>query len=307
MKNCSRCGTSNDDEAYVCSLCGEPFVQDVDMAPAETGETWNGTEDAGYCEGGGYRYDEENVYQYGYAPQDDTPQYEIQRKRRVRSILIRVGAVLTVMFLVVLTVLAYRFFRRLPDPVPSADKPAAIDVMSEPVQSSAENVGPFHNNLNKSTAVPVASYTISAKVLDVIINIGYGKEGAMPIDIALVWGRVAESDYNKYLKYGFDNIWKHNQWLQVQLKNSTLPEGMGEGYLMTHISNNHIFPANENIFNAVAHLKKGEEVQLSGYLVNVTDSEGGRYTTSTSRTDIEAGACECFYVNRVQYGGKVYR
>lgn len=300
MKNCARCGTSNEDGAYVCSLCGEPFTQEPEYgeAPLGSGQVWD---DAGY------QYGEEAAYQYGYTPQDETPQYEVQGKRRVRSILIRVGAALTVVLLVALTVFAFRFIRRIPDPVPSADKPVKIDTMSEPIQTGVDNVGPFHNSRNNSTAMPVALYTIAGKVLDVLINTGYGKDGAMPIDVAIVWGRVAETDYNKYLKYGFDNIWKHNQWLQVQLKDSTLPEGINGGYLMTHISNNHIFPANENIYNAVAHLKKGEEVLLSGYLVNVIDTDGGRYTTSTSRTDIEAGACECFYVDRVQYGDKVYR
>ena len=85
-----------------------------------------------------------------------------------------------------------------------------------------------------------------------------------------------------------------------------MPEGITVGEVVTHVSNNHIFPANENIYNAVAGLEKDGEVLLSGYLVDVMDFEGNRMTTSMTRSDSDAGACECFYVNYVQVGGRVY-
>ncbi|MBU4179087.1 MAG: hypothetical protein KJ625_03985, partial [Actinobacteria bacterium] len=103
-----------------------------------------------------------------------------------------------------------------------------------------------------------------------------------------------------------DNIWKDNQWLNVKYRSDSLPDGMTGTYVMSHLSNNHVCPATENIYNALVRLKKGQEMLLQGYLVRAQAADGRVMSSSLTRDDDEGGACECFYVERLQVEDKVY-
>ncbi len=59
----------------------------------------------------------------------------------------------------------------------------------------------------------------------------------------------------------------------------------------SHLSNNHIIHATENVKKAVETMKVGDKVVLK---------------TSVTRTDDSDGACEVFYVKSVRIGNKIY-
>jgi hypothetical protein len=296
MKTCTSCGASNADDAAFCELCLTRFDGDARVA-REHGADPSDSRLVRLAPG-----------EVRHLPRSSGTPLPAARQSRLRWVAVRVAVLLVPVVLVLLVVLGFRFANRIPDAVASAERPVPMDINAEPVQTAVEDQQPLSEGPGGARVLPLAEYTISGKALGVKINRRYGEgDGLFPIDLALAWGLVAVSDYDRYLDYGFDNVWIYNQWLEYRVDTEKLPEGISTGYITSHISNNHIFPANENIYDAVAHIGKGREVLLAGYLVSATEPNGRTVVSSLTRTDAEAGACECFYVTRVQAEGKVYR
>jgi hypothetical protein len=79
--------------------------------------------------------------------------------------------------------------------------------------------------------------------------------------------------------------------------------------VVTHSSNNHIIPDNENIHRAIKSINKKDEVILEGWLVNLKGVYRGKnvfWNTSLSRNDTGNGSCELFYLLKVRINNKVY-
>jgi len=213
-----------------------------------------------------------------------------------------------VVVIAIVVTLAWVNFSKRPTPIASPNGPETIELANEPLQSSAGTAGPgaVYTRADGVTFIPLASYTIWAKVVGLRSYAGYDKGASgFPIDLALVWGDVAKSDYNKYVSFNFSDTSSTNEWLESRLKTETQPWTMG--YYQSHVSNNHICPANQNLYNAIMSVKKGDQVILKGYLVEAKTSAGKRIMASSQiRTDTGGGACETFYVQSVQIGDKVY-
>jgi hypothetical protein len=121
-----------------------------------------------------------------------------------------------------------------------------------------------------------------------------------PIDFAICWGDVPEmAKYMKFSQFGrFCNY-------TYDLDSPVNPK-----YVVSHMSNNHIIPANPNIRRSLSLVKKGNKVIVEGYLVNVTGSAPGKGTfhwnSSLRRDDYGDGACEIIYVTKLQINNKVF-
>jgi hypothetical protein len=70
--------------------------------------------------------------------------------------------------------------------------------------------------------------------------------------------------------------------------------------LMANSSNMHMLPANARIEKSLRSLRVGELVELSGYLVGVQENGQWTWVSSLSRLDTGDGACEIFWVERVE-------
>ena len=85
------------------------------------------------------------------------------------------------------------------------------------------------------------------------------------------------------------------------------------GYVSSHVSHNHIIPANANVMGGLLKIKKNDIVKIDGYLVDIYTEKGDVLgKSSLSRTDTDAtsrgyGACEEMYVKQVQIGNKIYK
>jgi hypothetical protein len=99
------------------------------------------------------------------------------------------------------------------------------------------------------------------------------------------------------VKIHFSSEYSANQWLMFQI---SADAPWGGGYFNAHVSNNHVCPASENLYNALMSLK--------GYLA-VSYSPGGQRVlgSSLSRSDTDAGACEAFFVQKLRVGDEVYK
>lgn len=123
-------------------------------------------------------------------------------------------------------------------------------------------------------------------------------------DLCLVWGNnLSHESYNKVqFSHGqFTCYYRYNQ----------PPD---PPFDPTKFANNHLLPATDAISRKINQVKIGDQIHLTGYLVNytVTNSRGetiGSRQTSTTRTDTKGGACEVLYVTGldiIQKGNPVY-
>ncbi len=76
------------------------------------------------------------------------------------------------------------------------------------------------------------------------------------------------------------------------------------GQLLSHIANNHLIPATEEVAKDLQQVRVGDLVTMQGKLVDVEvkDRDGKtvlRSRTSLSREDVGSGACEIVWVESV--------
>lgn len=179
---------------------------------------------------------------------------------------------------------------------------AKIDISSDPIQldPTEDIVPPIVSGSYKHTIIPKASYTISAMVVSTRrYRRGYMSK-LSPFDYALIWGRVPE--YLPYIE--FDQI------VRFCLFRAKNPELVDLAYISTHMSNNHLIPASDNIGKALSKAREHDLVRLEGYLVNVISQDKnnnfGYWNSSMSRKDYGNGACEIIYVKSLRINDRLY-
>lgn len=184
----------------------------------------------------------------------------------------------------------------------SATAGSVIDVTLEPVQTPATGVGMpiLDYGRRKVFLTPLAKYDISG----ILVSKRAYRLGLMnrlsPWDYAIGWGYIEQMlPWLKFNHYG--------RFISFKYKPGSLIDGQ---YVQSHISNNHLIPANKNIRRALRLGKKGMPVRLEGYLVNLQVQRGSRivatWNSSTTREDRGHGACELFYVTRIRLGNEVF-
>ena len=176
-------------------------------------------------------------------------------------------------------------------------KQREIEGLGEPVQGDATgqvkmSLSGFDLNIKY-----LKSYQIDALVVGVEdYSLGGVGDDLVPRDLALVWGKVAE--YNT--RCGFD--WSQSgRWYRWRAPSYEALKPVGDvTYVNQHSSNNHLIAADEAVKNRISKVKVGDEVIISGFLVDVSGKndkgETFSWTSSTSRTDTGAHSCELIYV-----------
>ena len=175
----------------------------------------------------------------------------------------------------------------------------------DPIQSSvtgeAANPIIWEENGITWTMQPRASYQIAARVLG---NKRYydWQSDVVPRDLALGWGNMSAPSVDEWVHWRQSNRWYRYQW------DSTPP--YGSSYIATHTANVHIIPATDNLEKALRQIQENDLVYLEGYLVDLQVQDGsreGRVSTSLTRDDKGAGACEILYVERLILDGRLYK
>lgn len=182
-----------------------------------------------------------------------------------------------------------------------------IDTGADPVQEPLANQAKIRLKLKAGFVdlVPVARYRIAAVVASKLkYDDGWGAE-VMPFDLALVWGRLTDPEVAKHLVIKHDNT--RLAWFRF--RGDSPPVSLQ--YVLSHGSNNHVIPANGNLFRALDRdLRVRDRVVLEGYLVNgegLSEGRTIRLKTSLSRDDSDRGACEVFYVTSLRVEERLYR
>jgi len=147
-----------------------------------------------------------------------------------------------------------------------------------------------------------ASYKIGAIVLS---KRGYSdawQAKMAPFDLALVWGELLKIDLYKKIKWSQEARWYHWRYNEDFPKNNI--------FIAQYSSNNHIIPATKNILNGLKNIKRGDTLELLGYLVDIDGKKNGDcfwWYSSMTTNDTGDGSCEVFYVSRIRLKGKVYQ
>ena len=145
-------------------------------------------------------------------------------------------------------------------------------------------------------------YEIAGEVLSIETYRLSFKNEFFDVDLGLIWGPRLEE-----LKrgYKFDQA---GRWL-IWRSNGPVSDGERR-YITSHISNNHLIPADgrRNLLKALQWPGSGDKVRIAGYLVNIRDLSGRTLVaSSTTRDDTGAGACEVIWVEEIQINSKIYR
>ncbi len=127
---------------------------------------------------------------------------------------------------------------------------------------------------------------------EVWYDVAHKKDPFNTKDLCLVWSNNALSGL--YQKGNFS----HGEFTCYWYFNNSEDY---KNFYSTEISNNHLIPADENIYKKIKQVRIGDQIRLKGYLseYQVSDANGKKiYSrgTSTTREDIGNQSCETIYV-----------
>ncbi len=205
---------------------------------------------------------------------------------------------LLILFLFAVGVFGYSFFQKN---ILIENKNVSSASLTEPVQTTSDDsysisfksgnydyaVNPLHNYT--ITGVVVSKHDYNPDETDIERPIRY--------DLCIVWGKnISEKTY-----ISTDISFSQSQrFCNYSYHNSPT-------FYTQQISNNHIVTTNGAILDKLQSVNPGDEVKISGQLVNLSvmgnDSNGqivnNTWKSSTDRKDTGAGACEVIYVDSV--------
>ena len=184
-----------------------------------------------------------------------------------------------------------RDWRQHVDPSRVAGEPEQVLVTGEPaIEFEAKR---HHIRLQPRATYEITGYAAetSRKLLD-------EWDFVVPMDVALVWGPVADPAVLSHLKFHLSKRYV-SYWYDAGTPSFAV------GKFPSHIANNHLIPATEDVADSLARIAIGDLVMLRGKLVDVDiqDADGRqvfRARTSLSREDVGSGACEIIWVESAE-------
>ena len=142
---------------------------------------------------------------------------------------------------------------------------------------------------------PRATYRITAYVVDTSRALLDEWDFALPMDLALAWGPVADPAVLRRMKFHLSG--RYVSWWAED-------GALSPRVIQDHVANHHLVPASEEVAREMNRVRKGDLVTLSGKLVDVeildrTGKSAFRSRTSLSRSDVGSGACEQVWVEAI--------
>ena len=185
-----------------------------------------------------------------------------------------------------------RFLRHESGPPP--------DVSGDPIQEK-DAKAPFEFSVGgkRYRLTPRFRWDESARVVsERAYHLG-AAASLIPEDYALAWGpmlRPPFADKIHYSQYARFYLW------------GTKDGSLDRRTIVTHTANTHIIPATSRLTTAAACVRKGDDVRLEGWLVDVDgiDDPGFHWATSTTREDEGPASCETVYLSRLTINTRVF-
>lgn len=150
---------------------------------------------------------------------------------------------------------------------------------------------PTHLRFGETDATLTARAHYRTKAWVVAVDDGFddGFGDVMAIDTALAWGPLGNPDILKTMSFHLARRYVSVRWTGEMPLNKQV--------VMTHLSNHHLIPSNDEVRATLDGVKEGDLLELDGHLVDVTIGAQTR-RTSLTRSDKGDGACEILYVER---------
>jgi hypothetical protein len=190
--------------------------------------------------------------------------------------------VLLVVLLIILTGLLYGIVSTR-----EIKHPAGILVPSEPKQVIIPNPEPWrHGN---RLVVPLAHFSLEARVLSTERYRFDNFADLSPIDVALGWGPMSDQRILDHLDIG------QGSRCYLMFPHDGKPP-LPMAALLASSSNMHMLPSNDDVKDQLLSLRRGNIVELKGYLVGIQEDRRWTWVSSASRTDTGNGACEIVWV-----------
>ena len=196
----------------------------------------------------------------------------------------------------VLAVVGALYFSLREVPLP---EPARIDrliAQGEPVQEASDRA-PFTTTIQGYTyrLTPRARYDITGLVVsqhrgDALFNLYHQQDPGNVRDVCVVWGEsIRNGSYRKV------TFWSGEFTCSFEWSTALSPP-----FKMETASNNHLLPASDPIARQIGRLEIGDQIRMTGLLVDYQVTQNGRAIfsrhTSLTRGDTGNGACEILYV-----------
>jgi len=163
---------------------------------------------------------------------------------------------------------------------------SGILVDEEPIQipiQPASNV-----TFDEFTISKIAEFKLKAKVL-AKKNYRFGKEAKLsPTDLVLGWNKMSDQSIVDQIK-----ISQSGRWYYWKVDSFPIPRKE----IQTNSANMHLIPSNDLVRHELKRIRKGDIVQITGSLVNVSDKGSWYWNSSTTREDTGNGACEIILVD----------
>jgi hypothetical protein len=138
----------------------------------------------------------------------------------------------------------------------------------------------------------LANFRVRARVL-MTAHYWWGREASVsPLDLTLGW-RVMS---NQEVLDGLHLYHMHRAYAWSG-RNGHLPAS--EDDIKAHSANMHMVPATEELAGQLRALRRGDLVDIHGYLIEIVFPDGGQWRSSLSRTDTGNGSCELVWVDDV--------
>ena len=161
-----------------------------------------------------------------------------------------------------------------------------------PMQSDVAN-GVQKISLGDSSIVPLAGFSLQARVLareDYSFDAG---AEFSPVDLALGWGPMAKPGMTEKL-----NVTQSSRWYRYSWDGNGPPIPLDE--IISHSANMHMVPASNAVAESLKQVSEDDVIELNGWLIRIEKENGWRWQSSLSRDDSGDGACELVYVCSIQ-------
>lgn len=220
-------------------------------------------------------------------------------------------SILTKFILIILIIFCvYAAIKNNRSPIVTTVSYTEHSIMDDPVQTDITTDEVITKQIdNDYVAIihPRANYSMTVKIKGInTMNFTdpTWRHELSKYDLGVVWGKLADEHYDKYIEYS-----QINRFLTWTYK---LDIGLSNSYISTHISNNHIIPANDNVLRGIGSLQKDDICYIEGKLVDydIKDKDNkivANMKTSLVRNDSGDGACETIYVEKIVLGNVVYQ
>jgi hypothetical protein len=169
---------------------------------------------------------------------------------------------------------------------------AGMLVGEVPKQTGVEAIEPEPKIWLRSgvTFRPLARYELQARVLS---RCRYRWDQAAkfaPYDLVLGWNVMSDQAWCDAIEVDQSGRWYHFKCVEDWVD----PEVVAQ-----NSANTHCLPADDAVLSTLGKVRRGDMVELAGWLVGISDeSAGWHWDSSTSRDDRGGHACEVFWIEK---------